>query len=143
MGVWAVAADWVGSAARLTADLKGRVLTLGYLTGAEGHSCIILGLEQLNVLQSLESFWRDLLCTIQKIVVLTRVFRQVVEQWGLVSCQTVGGMTGRIWSGVTVGGALGKEMSLVLPIPNREDSMDLVWERWVEEDRIPWALACA
>lgn len=35
---------------------------------------------------------------------------------------------------------LGKEMSLVLPIPNREDSMDLVWERWVEEDRIPWAL---
>lgn len=107
MGVWAVAADWVGSAARLTADLKGRVLTLGYLAGAEGHSCIILGLEQLNVLQSLESFWRDLLCTIQKIVVLTRVLRQVVEQWGLVSCQTVGGMTGRIWSGVTVGGAWG------------------------------------
>lgn len=102
-----MAADWVGSAARLTADLKGRVLTLGYLAGAEGHSCIILGLEQLNVLQSLESFWRDLLCTIQKIVVLTRVLRQVVEQWGLVSCQTVGGMTGRIWSGVTVGGAWG------------------------------------
>lgn len=102
-----MAADWVGSAARLTADLKGRVLTLGYLAGAEGHSCIILGLEQLNVLQSLESFRRDLLCTFQKIVVLTRVLRQVVEQWGLVSCQTVGSMTGRIWSGVTVGGAWG------------------------------------
>lgn len=45
LGVWAVAAGWVGSAARLTADLQGRVLTLGYLAGAEGHSCIVLGLE--------------------------------------------------------------------------------------------------
>lgn len=103
-----MAADWVGRAARLTADLKGRILTLGYLAGAEGHSCIILSLEQLNVLQSLESFRRDLLCTFQKIVVLTGVLRQVVEQWGLVSCQPVGSMTGRIWSGVTVGGAWGE-----------------------------------
>lgn len=102
-----MAAEWVGSAAWLTADLKGRVLTLGYLAGAEGHSCIVLGLEQLNVLQSVESFWGDLFCTFQKIVVLTRVLRQVVEQWGLVSRQSVGGMTGRIWSGVAVGGAWG------------------------------------
>lgn len=56
LGVGAVAADWVGRAARLTADLQGRVLTLGYLAGTEGHGCIILGLEQLDVLQSLEGF---------------------------------------------------------------------------------------
>lgn len=94
-------------AARLTADLQGRVLTLGYLAGAEGHSCIVLGLEQLDVLQSLENFWGDLLHTFQKIVVLTRVLRQVVEQWGLMSCQTVGSVTGRVRSGVAVGGAWG------------------------------------
>lgn len=138
-----MAAEWVGSAAWLTADLKGRVLTLGYLAGAEGHSCIILSLEQLNVLQSMESFRGDLLCTFQKIVVLTRVRRQVVEQWGLVSCQKVGRVTGRVCSGVAVGGALGEEMSLVFPIPNGKDSVGLVRVGRVEEDRLPWALACA
>lgn len=35
---------------------------------------------------------------------------------------------------------LGKEMSLVFPIPNSKDPMDLVWVGWVEEDRLPWAL---
>lgn len=45
LGVWASAAGWVGGTAGLTADLQGGVLTLGYLAGAEGHGCIILGLE--------------------------------------------------------------------------------------------------
>lgn len=96
LGARAVAADRVGSAAWLTADLQGRILTLGYLAGAEGHSCIILGLEQLDVFQSLEGFWGDPLYTFQKIVVLPRVLRQVVEQWRLMSRQRVGSMTGRI-----------------------------------------------
>lgn len=48
-----MAAGWVGSAAGLTADLQGRVLTLSYLAGAEGHSCVVLGLEQVEVFQSL------------------------------------------------------------------------------------------
>lgn len=73
-----MAGDPVGNAAWLTADLQGRVLTLGSLAGAEGHSCVILGLEQLDVLQSLESFWGDLFHTFQKIVVLTRVLRQII-----------------------------------------------------------------
>lgn len=105
--LWAAAAGWVGRAARLTADLQGRVLTLGDLARAEGHSCIILGLEQLDVLQSPENFGGDLLYTFQKIVVLTRVLRQVVEQWGLMSRQPVGSVTGRVPSGVAVGGAWG------------------------------------
>lgn len=107
LGVWASAAGWVGGAAGLTADLQGRVLTLGYLAGAESHGCVILGLEELDVLQSVERFRGDLLYTLQKIVVLTRVRRQVVEQWGLMSGQKVGSMTGRICSGVAVGGAWG------------------------------------
>lgn len=54
-----MAGDWVGSAAWLTADLQGKVPHLGRLAGADGHSCIPLGLEQLAGLQSLESFWGD------------------------------------------------------------------------------------
>lgn len=54
-----MAGDWVGSAACRTADLQGRVLALGCLAGTEGHCGIILGLEQLGVLQSLESFWGE------------------------------------------------------------------------------------
>lgn len=97
----------MGSAAWLTADLQGRVLTLGYLAGAEGHSCIILGLEQLEVFQSLQNFWGDLFHTFQKIVVLTRVLRQVIEERGTMSSKRAGSVTGRIESGVAVGRAWG------------------------------------
>lgn len=75
LGARAVAADRVGSAARLTADLQGRVLAFGYLAGAKGHGCIVLGLEELDVFQSLEGFWGDPLYTFQNIVVLPRVLR--------------------------------------------------------------------
>jgi hypothetical protein len=51
--VWAVAAGWVGGTAGLAADLQGGVLTTGYLAGTKGHGCIILSLEQLEVLHHL------------------------------------------------------------------------------------------
>lgn len=82
---------------------------LGWLAGAEGHCSSILGLEQLGVLQSLESFWGELFHTFQKIVVLTRVLRQImgVGVGGAIRGKRVCSMTGRFWSSVTVGRAWG------------------------------------
>ena len=102
LGLWAVAAGRPGGAARLTTDLQGRVLTPGHLAGAEGHRSIKLGLEQLKLLQHLHCFWGDLSHTSQKIVVLTRVLRQVKEQWGLMGSQRVRGVAGRVRRGVAV-----------------------------------------
>lgn len=102
-----MAAGWPGGAAGLTADLQGRVLAPGYLAGAEGHGSIKLGLEQLKLLQRLQRLWGDLSHTPQKVVVLTRVLRQVKEQWGLMGSQRTRGMAGRVRSGVAVDRAWG------------------------------------
>lgn len=99
----ALAADWVGGTFGLAADLQGRVLTPGHLARAKLHGCIKLGLEQLELLHCPQHLWGDLSCTLQKVVVLTRVLRQVIEQWGLVSSQRAGGMAGRVRCGVTMG----------------------------------------
>lgn len=71
--LWAVAAGWPGAAARLAAHLQGRVRAQGHLAGAEGHACIKLGLEQLQLLHRLQGLWGDLSPTPQKVVVLTGV----------------------------------------------------------------------
>lgn len=102
-----MAAGWPGGAAGLTADLQGRVLAPGYLAGAEGHGSIKLGLEQLKLLQRLQRLWGDLSHTPQKVVVLTRVLRQVKEQRGLMGSQRTRGMAGRVRSGVAVDRAWG------------------------------------
>lgn len=105
LGLWAVAAGRPRGAARLTADLQGRVLATGHLAGAEGHRGVELGLEQLELLQCLHRLGGDLGHASQKVVVLTRVLRQVKEQRGLVGSQRVRGVAGGVRCGVTVDGA--------------------------------------
>lgn len=105
LGLWTVAAGWPGAAAWPTADLQGRVLAPGHLAGAEGHGRIKLGLEQLELLHHLQGLWGDLGRTPQEVVVLTRVLRQIKEQWGLMGSQGVGSVAGRVCRGVAVGRA--------------------------------------
>ena len=96
----AVAAGRPGGAAGLAADLQGGVLTPRHLAGSEGHGSIKLGLEQLKLLHCLQHLWGELIHTVQKVVVLTRVLRQVKEQWGLMGSQRTRGMAGRVCHGV-------------------------------------------
>lgn len=90
-------------AAGLAADLQCWVLSPGHLARGKGHRSIKLGLEQLQVLHRLQGLRGHLSHTLQKVVVLTRVLGQVIEQGGLVSRQGAGGVAGGVGRSVTVG----------------------------------------
>lgn len=102
-----MAAGRPGGAAGLAADLQGGVLAPRHLAGPKGHGSIKLGLEQLKLLHCLQRLWGDLIHTLQKVVVLTRVLRQVKEQRGLMGSQRTRGVAGRVRSGVAVDRAWG------------------------------------
>lgn len=136
-----MAAGRPGGAAGLTADLQGGILAPGHLAGPKGHGSIKLGLEQLKLLQCLQRLWGDLIHTPQKVVVLTRVLREVKEQRGLMGSQRTRGVAGRVRGGVAVDRAWGGAHTCA---PGRGAGLG-GWEGWAGpgQRRLPWVKKCA